>query len=56
MAALVKLRDDRESELYLQVLNATHQAIKKCLNDPTYGIPVLKEAKRMLRSVYSSEI
>jgi hypothetical protein len=45
VGALVKLRDERESQLYLQVLNATHKAIKLCLNDPLYGIPVLREAK-----------
>jgi hypothetical protein len=46
VAALVKLRDERESQLYLQVLNATHQAIKMCLKDPLYGIPVIRDAKR----------
>lgn len=54
VTALAKLRDERESELYLQVLNATHEAIKKCLKDPSYGMPVLREARSTVRPATSA--
>ncbi len=46
-------RDERESELYLKVLNAFHKAINICLNDPLYGIPVLREARSGFHSFVS---
>eukprot|EP00602_Paraphysomonas_sp_CaronLab_P006141 CAMPEP_0185022112 /NCGR_PEP_ID=MMETSP1103-20130426/4839_1 /TAXON_ID=36769 /ORGANISM="Paraphysomonas bandaiensis, Strain Caron Lab Isolate" /LENGTH=1362 /DNA_ID=CAMNT_0027554057 /DNA_START=11 /DNA_END=4100 /DNA_ORIENTATION=+ len=50
VSALVKLRDARESELYLEVLNATHKAIEMCINDENYnylyGPAVITSAKR----------
>ncbi|CAE7423925.1 unnamed protein product, partial [Symbiodinium microadriaticum] len=43
--ALVKLRDTRESQIYLEVLTATHKAITMCMEDPLYGNAVLGNAK-----------
>lgn len=46
VSALVKLRDSRESQIYLEVLTAMTQAITMCLEDPLYGSAVLGNAKR----------
>ena len=49
---LCEIRDERESELYLQVLNATHKAIEICLKDPLFGLAVIRDARSRLYHYY----